>query len=332
MPDDLPPDLPPSDGPDPSADGDGPAPLLIEDELKDSYLTYAMSVIVNRALPDVRDGLKPSQRRILLAMNDLNLGPTASTSKCAGIVGETMKRYHPHGDNSIYPTLVRMAQDWNMRHRLVHPQGNFGSIQGLPPAAMRYCVAGDTLIHTVSGLRRIDEIASVEPNSEVDLFLEVFNSHGDVVVASKLFHSGDHPTLRLRTDEGHELVGTLNHPVLCLENGGAESTFQWRLMQDVTPGTWVVRIRGTEPLSSSSPSSPSSPNSCLGTPSPKLLFRSEGETEFRGAPFPNRSLGTRDERTGPIRRSIAAAPRSGPAPSRTNPPAQETHAAGSAAR
>src|SRR6202023_3199919 len=116
-------------------------PLNIMEELKDSYLTYAMSVIISRALPDVRDGLKPSQRRILVAMHDLNLGPNASTSKCAGIVGETMKRYHPHGEATIYPTLVRMAQDWNMRHRLVHPQGNFGSQAGLPPAAHRYTEA-----------------------------------------------------------------------------------------------------------------------------------------------------------------------------------------------
>ena len=91
-------------------------PLNIEEELKESYLNYAMSVIISRALPDVRDGLKPSQRRILAAMLDLNLSPGGSTTKCAGIVGETMKRYHPHGDNSIYPTLARMAQWWNMRH------------------------------------------------------------------------------------------------------------------------------------------------------------------------------------------------------------------------
>src|SRR5262245_51205260 len=110
-----------------------------------------MSVIISRALPDVRDGLKPSQRRILVAMNDLGLTPAAATSKCAGIVGETMKRYHPHGEGTIYPTLVRLAQDWVMRHRLVHPQGNFGSIAGLPPAAMRYTearmapIAGDML-------------------------------------------------------------------------------------------------------------------------------------------------------------------------------------------
>jgi DNA gyrase subunit A len=116
-------------------------PLNIEEELKESYLNYAMSVIISRALPDVRDGLKPSQRRILAAMLDLGLTPGGSTSKCAGIVGETMKRYHPHGDNSIYPTLARLAQWWNMRHLLVTGQGNFGSIHGLPPAAMRYTEA-----------------------------------------------------------------------------------------------------------------------------------------------------------------------------------------------
>lgn len=116
-------------------------PLDIIDELRDSYLTYAQSVIVSRALPDVRDGLKPSQRRILVAMNDLGLSPTAATSKCAGIIGETMKRYHPHGDQSIYDSLVRMAQDWNLRYKLIHGQGNFGSIAGLPPAAHRYTEA-----------------------------------------------------------------------------------------------------------------------------------------------------------------------------------------------
>ncbi len=143
MPDDLTPPTPPLE---PSGNGNGYDPLNIADELKDSYLTYAMSVIISRALPDVRDGLKPSQRRILVAMNDLGLGPTGATTKCAGIIGETMKRYHPHGDQSIYPTLVRMAQDWNMRYCLVHPQGNFGSIAGLPPAAHRYTEARLTAI------------------------------------------------------------------------------------------------------------------------------------------------------------------------------------------
>lgn len=113
----------------------------IEDELRDSYLTYAMSVIVSRALPDVRDGLKPSQRRILVAMNDLNLRPNSSRVKCAKISGDTSGNYHPHGEAVIYPTLVRMAQEWNMRHVLIDKQGNFGSIAGLPAAAMRYTEA-----------------------------------------------------------------------------------------------------------------------------------------------------------------------------------------------
>ena len=115
--------------------------LPIEDELKGSYLTYAMSVIVSRALPDVRDGLKPSQRRILVAMNDLNLTPGAARVKCAKISGDTSGNYHPHGESVIYPTLVRMAQEWNMRHLLIDKQGNFGSIAGLPAAAMRYTEA-----------------------------------------------------------------------------------------------------------------------------------------------------------------------------------------------
>lgn len=115
--------------------------LAIEDELKDAYLTYSMSVIVSRALPDVRDGLKPSQRRILVAMNDLNLRPGAPRVKCAKISGDTSGNYHPHGESVIYPTLVRMAQEWNMRHTLIDKQGNFGSIAGLPAAAMRYTEA-----------------------------------------------------------------------------------------------------------------------------------------------------------------------------------------------
>jgi len=113
----------------------------VEQELADSYLTYAMSTIVDRALPDVRDGLKPSQRRILVAMNDLNLSPGRPHSKCAGIVGETMKKYHPHGDQAIYPTLVNLAQDWKTRYPLIAKQGNFGSIDPDPPAAMRYTEA-----------------------------------------------------------------------------------------------------------------------------------------------------------------------------------------------
>jgi DNA gyrase subunit A len=141
VPDDLTPPTPPPDAAPPAPNGDGHDPLNIADELKDSYLTYAMSVIISRALPDVRDGLKPSQRRILVAMNDLHLGPASGRVKCAKICGDTSGNYHPHGEASVYPTLVRMAQEWNLRHVLIDKQGNFGSIAGLPPAAMRYTEA-----------------------------------------------------------------------------------------------------------------------------------------------------------------------------------------------
>jgi DNA gyrase subunit A len=116
-------------------------PLQLERELQDSYLTYAMSTIMDRALPDVRDGLKPSQRRILVAMNDLNLRPGRKFMKCAKIAGQTSGDYHPHGESVIYPTLVGMAVRWRMRAPLIDPQGNMGSIDGDPPAAMRYTEA-----------------------------------------------------------------------------------------------------------------------------------------------------------------------------------------------
>ena len=113
-------------------------PINIEDELKKSYMDYAMSVIISRALPDVRDGLKPVQRRILVAMNDLHLGPSSQHRKSAKIAGDTSGNYHPHGEAVIYPTMVRMAQNFNSRYPLIDGQGNMGSIDGDPPAAMRY--------------------------------------------------------------------------------------------------------------------------------------------------------------------------------------------------
>lgn len=116
-------------------------PRNVEEEVKESYLRYSMSVIISRALPDVRDGLKPSQRRILYAMRQLSLSPSSKHRKCAKISGDTSGDYHPHGESVIYPTLVRMAQEWAMRHPLIDGQGNFGSVDGDPPAAMRYTEA-----------------------------------------------------------------------------------------------------------------------------------------------------------------------------------------------
>src|ERR1700675_1491271 len=116
-------------------------PRALEEEMRTAYLDYAMSVIVGRALPDVRDGLKPVHRRVLYAMNELGLSPNRSYSKCALIVGEVMGKYHPHGDSAIYDTLVRMAQEFSMRYELVDGQGNFGSIDDDPAAAMPYTEA-----------------------------------------------------------------------------------------------------------------------------------------------------------------------------------------------
>ena len=146
--------------------------LLIEDEMRDSYLNYAMSVIISRALPDVRDGLKPSQRRLLVAMNELNLGPRSKPRKCGKIIGDTIGNYHPHGEQALYPTLVRMAQPFTFRYELVDGQGNFGSIDGDPPAAMRYTEArmsaptmemmDDIALDTVDYVPNYDE-TSTEP-------------------------------------------------------------------------------------------------------------------------------------------------------------------------
>jgi DNA gyrase subunit A len=116
-------------------------PVNVAEEMSKSFLDYSMSVIISRALPDARDGLKPSQRRILYAMSELGVSPTRKPLKCAKIVGETMGNYHPHGDQAIYPTLVHMAQPWAMREMLVEGQGNFGSVEGDPPASMRYTEA-----------------------------------------------------------------------------------------------------------------------------------------------------------------------------------------------
>ena len=142
MPDDQNPELPLP----PPPGGDGPGalniqPVNIEEEMRRSYLDYSMSVIIGRALPDVRDGLKPVHRRILYTMQQMGLYPNRATRKCARIVGEVMGKYHPHGNLAVYDALVRLAQDWSMRYPLIFGQGNFGSVDGDPPAADRYTEA-----------------------------------------------------------------------------------------------------------------------------------------------------------------------------------------------
>ena len=150
--------------------GDRVEPVDIQQEMQRSYIDYAMSVIVGRALPEVRDGLKPVHRRVLYAMFDSGFRPDRSHAKSARSVAETMGNYHPHGDASIYDTLVRMAQPWSLRYPLVDGQGNFGSPGNDPPAAMRYCVTGDALVRLPFGrsVRIADIVPDARPNSDND--------------------------------------------------------------------------------------------------------------------------------------------------------------------
>lgn len=150
----------------------------ITDEMQKAYLDYAMSVIVSRALPDVRDGLKPVQRRIIYAMQDQNMTSTAKFYKCAAVVGEVMKKYHPHGDTSIYDALVRMGRPWSMRYPFIWPQGNFGSVDGDPPAAMRY---------TESKLQKISELLYQDIKSDtVDFEMNDLQNEEPVYLPSLL--------------------------------------------------------------------------------------------------------------------------------------------------
>src|SRR5437763_9550619 len=161
---------PPPQPPLPGGAGDNNIPINIEDEMKRSYIDYAMSVIVGRALPDIRDGLKPVHRRILYGMSEMGLAPNRPTRKCAKIVGEVLGKYHPHGDTSVYDALVRMAQPFSMRYPLVAGQGNFGSVDGDPPAAMRYTEARLSRIAT-GLLEDIDkETVDFRPNYDESEF------------------------------------------------------------------------------------------------------------------------------------------------------------------
>src|SRR5438270_7066238 len=212
--------------------------------MRSSFLDYAMSVIVSRALPDVRDGLKPVHRRVLYSMWTNGNRPGRPYVKSANIVGYVMGNHHPHGDQAIYDTLVRLTQPFSLRYPLVDGQGNFGSIDDDPPAAMRYCASGDTRIETPNGTYRIDELVDgVTPESDTPVDLEVLDRLGRPVHASMLFHSGEHPTLRIRTREGYELVGTHNHPVLCLVGMAGVPLLLWKRLDEIAAGDRVLLAR-----------------------------------------------------------------------------------------
>jgi DNA gyrase subunit A len=225
--------------------GDRIEPVDIQQEMQRSYIDYAMSVIVGRALPDVRDGLKPVHRRVLYSMFDSGFRPDRGYVKCSRVVGDVMGNYHPHGDTAIYDTLVRLAQPWSMRHPLIDGQGNFGSPGNDPAAAMRYCLAPDARVRLADGPTvRIDSIVpDALPNSDNPIDLKILDRNGNPVRADALFHSGEHPTLTLTTAEGYQLTGTHNHPVLCLVNVLGVPTLLWKLLEEIQPGDRVVLQR-----------------------------------------------------------------------------------------
>ncbi|WP_433266921.1 intein-containing DNA gyrase subunit A [Actinosynnema sp. CS-041913] len=226
-------------------EGDRTEPRDIQQEMQNSYIDYAMSVIVGRALPDVRDGLKPVHVRVLYSMYDSGFRPDRSYNKCARVVGDVMGNYHPHGDSAIYDALVRLAQPWSMRYPLIDGQGNFGSQGNDPAAAMRYCVVPETRVRLADGStpRIGDIVPGALPNSDHPIDLKVLDRNGDPVRADMLFHSGEHPTLKLRTRNGYELTGTHNHPVLCLVNLLGVPTLLWKLLEEIKPGDRVVLQR-----------------------------------------------------------------------------------------
>jgi DNA gyrase subunit A len=215
-------------------------PVDIQQEMQRSYIDYAMSVIVGRALPLVEDGLKPVHRRVLYSMGENGFRPDRSYVKCARVVGEVMGNYHPHGDSSIYDALVRLAQPWSLRYPLIDGQGNFGSRGNDPPAAMRYCVTGDTLVATPEGDVRIDAfVPGQAPDSTVELDRKVIGLHGAPVRATAVHHSGTHPVLRVRAGGG-ELRCTANHPLLTRAVVGGVPTLLWKLAEELTPADMIA--------------------------------------------------------------------------------------------
>ena len=242
MTDTLDPTVPPAPGPPPAGGGgaDRIEPVDIQQEMQRSYIDYAMSVIVGRALPLVEDGLKPVHRRVLYSMGENGFRPDRSYVKCARVVGEVMGNYHPHGDTPIYDALVRLAQPWAMRYPLIDGQGNFGSRGNDPAAAMRYCVTGDTLVATPYGEVPIADLApEAAPESTVETDLKVVGLHGAPVRATAVHHSGTHPVLRVRAG-GRELRCTGNHPLLTGAVVDGAPTSVWKLADELVPGDMIA--------------------------------------------------------------------------------------------
>ncbi len=223
--------------------------VILKEEMESSYIDYAMSVVIGRAIPDVRDGFKPVHRKIIYAMVDNNYVYNRPHVKSARTVGETLGKYHPHGDMAVYNALVRMGQDFSLRYPLIDPQGNFGSIDGDPPAAMRYCITGDSLVLTGNGFIPIKELSEnvreypatmkrknihdrvdnkkeesgkiknlqsiISEGHESDIEIEILSYRNIINKASRFFDSGIHDIIEVVTNLGFSIKGSKNHPILC---------------------------------------------------------------------------------------------------------------------
>ncbi len=237
-----PPSQPPPDD-EPQHGHDHIEPIQLQDEMERSFLDYAMSVIMSRALPDVRDGLKPVHRRIIWDMDQQGFRPNRAHVKSARVTGDTMAKYHPHGNSAIYDALVRMAQPFSLRHPLIDFHGNYGS-PDFGAAAERYCVTGDTRVRLADGSSITMEALVALPNdSERDIAVDLLDRDGKPVRAVKAFNSGVHPTKRLTTELGFSLRGSHNHPLLCLVPIAGVPMFQWLRLDEITPGTVVCVAR-----------------------------------------------------------------------------------------
>lgn len=208
--------------------------------LEDAYIDYAHYVISERAIPDARDGLKPVHRRILWAMHQMRLNYNTPHKKCARIVGEVTGKYHPHA-GGVYESLVRLAQPFSLRYPVVDGQGNFGSIDGFPAAAMRYCVTGDTLILSDKGIVPINTLGNGKPETDIDL--KVLSFDGKVNNASKFFNSDKHLIYSIETDMGYQLKGSFNHPVNCWVIQDGKPKLIWKMLSQIQKDDIVVLQR-----------------------------------------------------------------------------------------
>ena len=208
----------------------------IEDLFGNAYLKYAMSVIISRAIPDVRDGLKPVHRRIVYAMKENNFTFNRPHKKSARIVGDVMGKYHPHGDSAIYDAMARMTQPWAMRMPLIDGQGNFGSIDGDKAAAMRYCVTGDTILQLANNktIKIKDIVKDSELDTEYDIDLDIIGRKGETVKATKFFNSGIHKVYEITTEDGYSIKVTDNHPLLVLETEeNGKPVLRWKVAKNI---------------------------------------------------------------------------------------------------